>query len=130
MIAINVFASDGYLVKPHILKKVNHTPSELPSKTYLRSKKKNLQEVKKSLRNVISSDTGTAALLNGLKLELSGKTGTAQTKGPSHGWFIGYFPYKKSKYTICVLLENVGSSYAALRVVYKFLQRVKEQNLL
>ncbi|MCK4519836.1 MAG: penicillin-binding protein 2 [Candidatus Omnitrophica bacterium] len=130
MIAINVFASDGYLVKPHILKKINHTPSELPSKTYLRSKKENLREVKKSLRNIVSSDTGTAAVLNSLKLELSGKTGTAQTKGPSHGWFIGYFPYKKSKYTICVFLENGGSSHAALRVVYKFLKRVKEQNLL
>ena len=130
MIAINVFASDGYLVKPHILKKVNHIPSELPSKTYLKSKKENLQEIKKSLKNVVSNVTGTAVILNDLKLELSGKTGTAQTKGRSHGWFVGYFPYKKSKYTICVFLENGGSSHAALEVVYKFLKKVKQENLL
>ena len=130
MIAINVFASGGYLVKPHILKNVNHIPSGLPSRTYLKSRKENLREVKKGLRNVVSEKSGTGSLLNKLDLEISGKTGTAQTKGKPHGWFIGYFPYRKSKYTICVFLENGISSHEALRVTYNFLKRVKEENLL
>lgn len=130
LIAINVFASDGYLVKPHILKKINHTPSELFSKTYLRCKKENLQKVKKSLKNIVSADTGTAHLLDELNLDVSGKTGTAQTRGRSHGWFIGYFPYKKSNYTVCVFLENGGSSHAAVRILYKLLKKIKEENLL
>ncbi|MCK5493589.1 MAG: hypothetical protein KAJ14_10810, partial [Candidatus Omnitrophica bacterium] len=57
-------------------------------------------------------------------------TGTAQTRGKSHGWFIGFFPYKEPKYTICVFLENGGSSHEALDVVYKFLNSLKSQNLL
>ncbi len=130
MLAINVFASDGYLVKPRILKKVGNLPSGLPSRTYTRYKKEAIEEVKRSLRGVVSEENGTAVLLKNLDFEISGKTGTAQTSGRSHGWFIGYFPYKDSKYTICVFLENGGSSYEALRVVYKFLKKIDEEELL
>ena len=127
MIAINVFASGGYLVKPHILKSVNYIPSGLPSKTYLESQKENFREVKKGLRSVVSKKSGTGSLLNKLGLEISGKTGTAQNRGKPHGWFIGYFPYKESKYTICVFLENGISSHEALSVTYNFLKRVIEE---
>ena len=130
MLAINVFASDGYLVKPRILKKVGDLPSGLPSRTYIRHKKETLEEVKRGLRGVVSEVDGTAVLLKNLDFEISGKTGTAQTSGRPHGWFIGYFPYKDSKYTICVFLENGGSSYEALRVVYKFLKKIDEEELL
>ena len=130
MLAINVFASDGYMVKPRILKKVGNLPSGLPSKTYTRYKKETLEEVKVSLRGVVREGDGTAALLKNLDFEISGKTGTAQTTGRSHGWFIGYFPYKDSKYTICVFLENGISGYEALKVVDKFLKKISEEELL
>jgi len=130
MLAINVFASDGYLVKPRILKKVGNLPSGLPSKTYTRHKKEAIEEVKRGLRGVISEKDGTAALLKNLDFEISGKTGTAQTSGRPHGWFIGYFPYKDSKYTICVFLENGISSHEALRVVYRFLKKISGEELL
>ena len=130
MLAINVFASDGYLVKPRILKKVGNLPSGLPSKTYTRYKKEAIEEVKVSLRGVVSEEDGTATLLKNLDFEISGKTGTAQTSGHPHGWFIGYFPHKDSKYTICVFLENGISSYEALRVVYKFIKKISEEDLL
>jgi len=130
LIAINVFASDGYLVKPRILKKVGDLPSGLPSKTYAGYKKENIDEVKKGLRGVIREKDGTATLLSNLTYKLSGKTGTAQASGHPHGWFVGYFPHKDSRYTICVFLENGISSHEALRVVYKFLKKVNEEKLL
>ncbi len=130
VVAINVFASDGYLVKPYILKKVNQTPSGLVSKTYLKGHKKNFQAVKRGLRGAVGDATGTAELLNTLGLDMSGKTGTAQNNRAPHGWFVGYFPYKDTKYTICVFLENGGSSYEALKVTYKFLKKIKESDLL
>ena len=130
MLAINVFATDGYLVKPRILKKVGDLPSGLPSKTYLKYKKEAIEEIKKGLHGVVNDDSGTASLLKNLNFEISGKTGTAQTNGPSHGWFVGYFPYKESRYTICVFLENGKSSYEALKVVYKFLKKIDEEELL
>lgn len=130
LIAINVFASGGYLVTPHILQKVEATKSGLLARTYLGISDKNLEIIKKSLRGVVSEETGTAHILERLGLELSGKTGTAQTKTKPHGWFVGFFPYKKPLYTICVFLENGGSSYEAVKVTYNFLKKLKEEHLL
>lgn len=130
MLAINVFASDGYLVKPRILKKVGDLSSGSPLKIYLRYSQENIDLIKKSLRGAVNEEGGTAALLQNLDLAISGKTGTAQTNGRPHGWFIGYFPYKNTKYTICVILENGGSSYAALRVAYKFLKKIIKEDFL
>ena len=61
---------------------------------------------------------------------VGGKTGTAQTSGKSHGWFIGFFPYQNPRYTICIFLENGGSSYQALMISYDFLKKAKEADLL
>jgi len=130
MLAMNVFASNGYLVKPRILKKVGNLPSGLPSKTYLKYKKESIKEIKRSLHGAVNEYGGTASLLKNLNFEISGKTGTAQTNGSPHGWFTGYFPYKDSTYTICVFLENGKSSYEALKVVYKFLKKIDEEELL
>jgi len=131
MVAINVFASDGYLVNPHILKRVEGQQGSTPaSKTYLGLKDTDLNIIKKTLRDTVKQQSGTAHLLDKLELNISGKTGTAQTKGRPHGWFVGFFPYENKKYTLCVLLENGGSSYAALKVGYKFLNEMKEEGVL
>jgi len=130
MLAMNVFANNGYLVKPKILKKVGNLPSVLPSKTYIKCRKGIIEEIKKGLRGVVNEESGTASLLKNLNFEISGKTGTAQTNGKAHGWFTGYFPYKNSTYTICVFLENGRSSHEAVKVVYKFLKKIDEEELL
>ncbi|MDD4955854.1 MAG: penicillin-binding transpeptidase domain-containing protein, partial [Candidatus Omnitrophica bacterium] len=78
----------------------------------------------------VQSDEGTARMLRPLNLSIAGKTGTAQTNGRPHGWFVGFFPENSPKYTICVFLENGGSSYDALKVTYSFLEKLKEQQLL
>lgn len=128
IIAINVFANNGYLVVPHILRKVAGLNSELATRTYLGASEMNIKKIKKGLRGAISEPGGTASMLRALNLQISGKTGTAQTGGESHGWFVGYFPYRNKKYTICVFLENVGSSYVALKVTYNFLEKITKDN--
>ncbi|OPX30967.1 MAG: hypothetical protein B1H08_00350, partial [Candidatus Omnitrophica bacterium 4484_171] len=60
----------------------------------------------------------------------AGKTGTAQNAGLPHGWFVGFFPYDNPKYSICVFLENAGSSHKALEVVYKFLTQLQKEGLI
>jgi len=129
-VAINAIANDGYLINPHILKAVDKIPSGLSSKTYLGLNEKNIQIIKSGLRKVVASESGTAHALEKLNLEIAGKTGTAQTSGKSHGWFIGFFPYKNPKYTICVFLENGGSSYEAIKVVFRFLRLLKNKGLI
>ena len=86
--------------------------------------------VKYSLRQVVASESGTAHVLEKLDLELAGKTGTAQTNGKSHSWFIGFFPYQNPQYTICVFLENGGSSHKAVKVLFNFLQSLKNKGLI
>lgn len=129
-VAINAIANNGYFVIPSILKGVEQVNSSLSSRTYSGISEKNINIVKQGMRMTVSTKTGTANMLKPLNLNIAGKTGTAQTRGKSHGWFIGFFPYKEPKYTICVFLENGGSSHEALNVVYNFLNSLKSQNLL
>ena len=131
MLAINVFANDGYLVAPYILKKVDKklTGASLTN-TYIGVSDSNLKIIQRGLRQVVTDKAGTARMLQKLNLKISGKTGTAQNRGRPHGWFIGFFPYNGAKYTICVFLENGGSSHQALRVTYNFLKKITENNLL
>ncbi|MCK9615147.1 MAG: penicillin-binding transpeptidase domain-containing protein, partial [Candidatus Omnitrophica bacterium] len=130
MLAINVFANGGFLVKPHLIKKIDNTEIAMPYSNKLNISAQNLTIVKNALKQVVESDEGTARLLKPLNLSIAGKTGTAQTSGRPHGWFVGFFPADAPKYTICVFLENGGSSYEALKVAYYFLEKLKEQQLL
>ncbi len=129
-IAINAIANNGYLVRPYILKQVANTPSSAASKTYIGIKDNTLNIIKRGLRDVVAAPDGTARILHKLGLQIAGKTGTAQTKGESHGWFVGFFPYNAPKYTVCIFLENAGSSHEALKVLYEFLKEIKEKELI
>ena len=129
-VAINALANNGYLVTPYILKQVGDIPSELSRKTYLNFNSSHRATIKQALRQTVIASDGTATMLHDLDLDLAGKTGTAQTSGKSHGWFIGFFPFEEPRYTVCVLLEHGGSSYYALGVVHQFLQEIIVEGLL
>jgi penicillin-binding protein 2 len=126
----NTFANAGYVVKPHIISKIGNT-QVIPAPVIKSGiPLDNLTILRNALRGVVESDEGTARMLQPLSLKIAGKTGTAQAQHRAHGWFIGYFPYDDPKYTICVFLENAGSSYEALKVTYEFLSQLKEKNIL
>lgn len=60
------------------------------------------------------------------QFKVAGKTGTAQTgkRTPNHGWFVGYFPWDKPRYSFAILCENVelhGGDIANL-ILYRFLE--------
>lgn len=127
--AINVFANEGYLVKPRLLKKVSSIGSNPPEKTYVGISEKNLSIVRKGLRRAVSSPEGTARLLNKLGFPISGKTGTAQNRGKPHGWFVGYFTLREKNYSFCVFLQNGGSSHEAVKVAGDFLKEFKNYEI-
>ncbi|MCF7870842.1 MAG: penicillin-binding protein 2 [Candidatus Omnitrophica bacterium] len=129
-IAINAIANNGYLVEPTLLKKIGKEETSYLFKKSINISQKNINIVKNGLRKTVSKNSGTARMLKNLSLGICGKTGTAQTSGKSHGWFVGFFPYKNPKYTVSVFLEKGGSSYQALRVVYNFLSNLKQNNLI
>jgi peptidoglycan glycosyltransferase len=67
----------------------------------------------KMMRLVVTEGTGTK--LKDLKVEVAGKTGSADHgDGPAHAWFIGYAPYDDPEIVVSVIVESVGtgSDYA------------------
>ncbi|MFA6281262.1 MAG: penicillin-binding protein 2 [Candidatus Omnitrophota bacterium] len=124
------FANAGYIVKPHIIDKIGDASVVRAPVIKSGIPLDDLAILKKSLKMVVESDEGTARMLKPLSLKIAGKTGTAQTHGKAHGWFVGYFPEDDPEYTICVFLENGGSSYEALKVTNEFLSQLKEKNIL
>lgn len=127
---ISVFANRGYLVHPFLAKRVDKLTLPHFGKKHLPISKKNIEVVRKGLREVVASPTGTGHLLEALNLDIAGKTGTAQTQGENHGWFVGFFPYHNPRYAFCVFLEHGGSSYQAIKVAYQLLKKMQEDNLL
>lgn len=131
LVAMNVFATNGYIVRPHLLKKIGDIASGTNKRYYAGTDPKSLAIVKTALIDVVDEEGGTGNILKSLNFNIAGKTGTAQASGgPSHGWFVGFFPYEAPKYTVCVFLEHGGSSFESLKVLYDFLKKVKEQKLL
>jgi len=130
VVAISAFVNGGYIVRPHILKEIGQKETVFINKNYLNISPYNMNIVRKGLRDVVRDASGTAHLLDSLGLDIAGKTGTAQNAGLPHGWFVGFFPYDNPKYSICVFLENAGSSHKALEVVYKFLTQLQKEGLI
>ena len=130
VVAISAFANGGYIVRPHMLKRIGQKDTVFINRDYLNISSYNLDVVREGLHDVVYSASGTAHLLDSLGLDIAGKTGTAQNAGLPHGWFVGFFPYKSPKYSMCVFLENAGSSHKALEVAYKFLAQLQEDGLI
>lgn len=67
--------------------------------------------IAKAMRGVVQRGTGRR--LNGLPIEIAGKTGTAEHKkgAASHSWFIGFAPFNAAsphRFAFSVLVENGG----------------------
>lgn len=113
---ISVFANDGFLVTPYIVKAIDgkDISSYHGKKEKLDLKKSSLETIKSGLRAVVSEPSGTGSVLSALPVSVSGKTGTAQAPpGLTHAWFAGYFPARSARYAICVFLERAGPGYVA-----------------
>lgn len=115
----SVFLNEGNLLKPTLFTETETTQSwheELVSKEHA-------QLMQDLLREVVTD--GTAKVAQRDKMEISGKTGTAELKsssaekGHENGWFIGY-PTEDKDILISMLVEHsedIGtSSYTANKV--------------
>ncbi len=128
-----VFANQGYLLTPHIVKAVGEVDlSARKNKAVgVPLKKKTVEVVASGLRRAVTDPKGTANVLSSLAVKVAGKTGTAQvSRGSTHAWFAGYFPQEKPKYVICVFLENGGPGYAACVVAKQIIEEMSNQGLI
>ncbi|MCM8808991.1 MAG: penicillin-binding protein 2 [Candidatus Omnitrophica bacterium] len=129
---IATVANGGNIWQPFIVKKIV-TPKGDILKEFIPNLKKTiyidsetLDILRKGLRNVVVFGTGTRAQVE--KLEIAGKTGTAQRAAseldlPTHGAFVCYAPFDNPKIAVVVFLDY-GSSSQAAEIAGKILKRI------
>ena len=128
-----VFANGGYLPSPYIIKSVGGMDLAGKRKKLSRIpfKKGTFEILRRGMRAVVSDGKGTGNVLSGLRISAAGKTGTAQvSRGPTHAWFIGFFPYEEPKYVICVFLENGGPGHTASVIAKQVIAEMDKQGLI
>ncbi len=127
-----VFANGGMLVRPYIVRNVGGRDITKYQRNSSKAavKEKVINQVRQYLRGVVSESDGTASALSSLPVTVAGKTGTAEfSRGLTHGWFAGFFPYKNPKFVICVFVENKGSGHMAVMLAKRVIEEMAGQNL-
>ena len=99
--------------------------------------------LKDALRGVVNDKRGTGSRAKSKKLEIAGKTGTAQVvaldtdkkgkKYEDHAWFTAYAPADNPQIAVTVLIENGGKGGAvaapvAKKIIEKYFESEKKQN--
>lgn len=116
----NAIANDGKLMRPFLVKGVQHDGAWIQEFTPDVVKRKiagteSIVKIQELLRNVVVR--GTAKKLSTSQYSFAGKTGTAQTgyqrlasnevhKGGYRASFVGYFPAENPKYSCIVVIHN------------------------
>ncbi|HAO21928.1 MAG TPA: penicillin-binding protein 2, partial [Desulfobacteraceae bacterium] len=129
-------ANGGIVYRPTIIKKIETAEGDVvheaapEEKGRLPISPKTLDIVRKGLKQVVNSPTGTAYKIRLGQIEICGKTGTAQiVSNPkdddpkrkvaahlrSHAWFVGYSSSEKFPIAVSVIVEHGehGSDAAA-----------------
>ncbi len=136
----------GFEVTPHFIQSIGKLNVSYDKKDILTpTDKKNLPLIRKSMREVISHVRGTGHWYIKSKIDIAGKTGTAQVVGipqsekkrmkeneleyfhRSHAWFTTYGPYKDPQYAVTVMVEHGGHGGAAAgKVISKIYDKLLE----
>ena len=134
----------GYNVTPHFIQSVGGLNVDYGKQDILTlTEKRNLPLLRKAMREVISNPRGTGYRYIKSKVDIAGKTGTAQVVGipqsekkrmkeheleyfhRSHAWFTTYGPYKDPQYVITAMVEHGGhGGSAAGKIISKIYDRL------
>ncbi|MCX5702438.1 MAG: penicillin-binding protein 2 [Candidatus Omnitrophica bacterium] len=128
-----VYANKGNLVTPYIVKTIDGKDVSRYQKKIIRLniKESNLNYINQALRNTVLYPSGTASVLSDLAVSVAGKTGSAQVSGRQpHGWFVGFFPFEKPKFVICVFLENGGAGFYSCVIAKQIIKMMYDQGLI
>ncbi len=109
-----VFANNGKLYRPHLVRSILDNNDQLISDTDVTPIRENflddynVQVVKEGMRQTVTA--GSARSMQSAPVAIAGKTGTAQWSSikNNHAWFTGFAPFDKPKLVITVLVEEGG----------------------
>jgi len=99
-VATQIEFADGKPFKQFALQRSTASPYKLKARTYT--------ILQRYMEEVVQS--GTGQLLKQAKVQVAGKSGTAQLDSNQHAanhyWFVGYFPASKPQYALAVTILN------------------------
>ena len=129
----------GKEVTPHFVEYIDDNKTSFPAKDILNLfEKSKIGIIRKGMWEVCNHERGTAFWgTKGIKVEIAGKTGTAQVVGipqgekkrmkeeeleyfhRSHAWLTTYGPFQDPKYVVTVLVEHGGHGGSAAGKIVK-----------
>lgn len=129
---VSVFANGGYLVRPHIVDRIEDVSVASDERIDTGISQRTLEIVREGMWRVVNETGGTGVKAKLEGVAVAGKTGTAQTsRGKNHGWFAGFAPYEDARVAIVVFDEYGGKGgYYAAETAGKVLRKTKELGLL
>ena len=117
--AFSAIANGGYLVKPYIVEQIVQSNNKIEKYNDISYKRQIadeniMREIKKMLRQVVTSGTGVEAEIAGW--EIAGKTGTAQkyingkySNDEFISNFVGFFPVSEPQILSAIILDEPDS---------------------
>ncbi|MFA5754901.1 MAG: penicillin-binding protein 2 [Candidatus Paceibacterota bacterium] len=124
-VAISAIANGGYIVKPQIVKSIlddkdniiEEFSTEITSSGFVSLS--SINEMKESMRETVTSSSGTARSLQYLPVTSAAKTGTAETGKYQvyHNWITAFAPYEESEIVLTVVVENVPNNMGLANLI-------------
>lgn len=96
-------ANEGEIEYPHLVS----TP-EVAGKSWRAIDADTAAQVKAMMVAVVEDELGSGAPARIPGVQVAGKTGTAETAGAPHAWFVGFAPAEAPQYLVVVILEHHG----------------------
>ncbi len=100
---VAAIANGGYLVQPHVLKRLETASSSLGLN------QKHLKVIQEGMHMTVTSENGTAKPLKIDGVDIAAKSGTAElgvSKELVNSWISGYFPVSNPRYAFVVVMEK------------------------
>lgn len=113
--AYSVIANGGYLVRPHLIARIegyeDYHPSPDARPVGLRAE--TIAAIRDGMKAVVAPG-GTAGRIASADFPIAGKTGTAEAaRGEAHAWFAGFAPADQPRVVVVVVIEHAGAGSAA-----------------
>ena len=117
---VSTAALGGEQVQPHLVRRVGEVQTEVS----VRDVPGAWGVVQAGMREMVTDYSGRWLLgPEVFGVAVAGKTGTAQTTGADHAWFMGYGPVADPELAVVVFIENGGGSSAVAQPVARDFMR-------